>query len=55
MSAVRGHRLSMLVLLQDKDFPWSTRVGYAKDIAAGMVSLSIQYSKSKKLISDIIP
>lgn len=24
--------------LQDKDFPWKIRVGYAKDIAAGMVS-----------------
>ncbi len=47
MSDARGPKLSMLVLLlQDKDFPWSTRVGYAKDIAAGMVSLSIQYSKS---------
>lgn len=25
-------------ILQDNDFPWEIRVGYAKDIAAGMVS-----------------
>lgn len=38
----------IIFLLQDKDFPWKIRVGYAKDIAAGMVSLSSQYSKNKK-------
>lgn len=38
----------IIFLMQDKDFPWKIRVGYAKDIAAGMVSLSSQYSKNKK-------
>lgn len=42
--------------LKDKDFPWNIRVGYAKDIAAGMVSLWSQckekhsYSTSCSLI-----
>ena len=56
----RVHRHSMLItiiLLQDKDLPWSTRVSYAKDIAAGMVSLSllnilkIKVQSSKSLLN----
>lgn len=51
MRTISIHKRNMVViifLLQDKDFPWKIRVGYAKDIAAGMVSLSSQYSKNKK-------
>lgn len=51
MRTISIHKHNMVViifLLQDKDFPWKIRVGYAKDIAAGMVSLSSQYSKNKK-------
>lgn len=33
--------------LKDKDFPWNIRVGYAKDIAAGMVSLWSQYKEKR--------
>lgn len=50
MRTISIHKHNMVViifLLQDKDFPWKIRVGYAKDIAAGMVSLSSQYSKNK--------
>lgn len=41
-----GQRMSIsaiVLLLQDKEFPWRTRVGYAKDIAAGMVSFCGTY------------
>lgn len=47
MSIHKHNMVVIIFLLQDKDFPWKIRVGYAKDIAAGMVSLSSQYSKNK--------
>uniref|UniRef100_A0A3Q3R3K7 LIM domain kinase 1 n=1 Tax=Monopterus albus TaxID=43700 RepID=A0A3Q3R3K7_MONAL len=36
---IRGGTLRETIIKMDKDFPWSIRVGYAKDIAAGMAYL----------------
>ncbi|XP_070699880.1 LIM domain kinase 1-like isoform X2 [Pempheris klunzingeri] len=36
---IQGGTLRETIIKMDKDFPWSTRVGYAKDIAAGMAYL----------------
>ncbi|GLD46540.1 LIM domain kinase 1-like protein [Lates japonicus] len=36
---IQGGSLRETIIRMDKDFPWSTRVGYAKDIAAGMAYL----------------
>lgn len=36
---IQGGTLREAIVKMDKDFPWSTRVGYAKDIAAGMAYL----------------
>lgn len=36
---IKGGSLRETIAKMDKDFPWSTRVGYAKDIAAGMAYL----------------
>ncbi|XP_072231458.1 LIM domain kinase 1-like [Leuresthes tenuis] len=36
---IQGGTLRETIIKMDKDFPWSTRVSYAKDIAAGMAYL----------------
>ncbi|XP_044079802.1 LIM domain kinase 1-like [Siniperca chuatsi] len=36
---IQGGTLRETIIKMDKDFPWSIRVGYAKDIAAGMAYL----------------
>ncbi|KAL3042713.1 hypothetical protein OYC64_020599 [Pagothenia borchgrevinki] len=36
---IQGGTLRETIIKMDKDFPWSVRVGYAKDIAAGMAYL----------------
>uniref|UniRef100_A0A8C4ITE4 non-specific serine/threonine protein kinase n=1 Tax=Dicentrarchus labrax TaxID=13489 RepID=A0A8C4ITE4_DICLA len=36
---IQGGTLRETIVKMDKDFPWSIRVGYAKDIAAGMAYL----------------
>ncbi|XP_037605748.1 LIM domain kinase 1-like [Sebastes umbrosus] len=36
---IQGGTLRETIIKMDKDFPWSTRVGYAKDISAGMAYL----------------
>ncbi|KAM6907217.1 LIM domain kinase 1-like [Xenentodon cancila] len=36
---IQGGTLRETIIKMDKDFPWNTRVGYAKDIAAGMAYL----------------
>ncbi|XP_056267551.1 LIM domain kinase 1-like isoform X2 [Pseudoliparis swirei] len=36
---IQGGTLRETIIKMDEDFPWSTRVGYAKDIAAGMAYL----------------
>ncbi|XP_068572194.1 LIM domain kinase 1-like [Cebidichthys violaceus] len=36
---IQGGTLRETIVKMDEDFPWSTRVGYAKDIAAGMAYL----------------
>ncbi|XP_034540486.1 LIM domain kinase 1-like [Notolabrus celidotus] len=36
---IKGGTLRETIIKMDKEFPWRTRVGYAKDIAAGMAYL----------------
>ncbi|KAM8899266.1 LIM domain kinase 1-like isoform 2-T4 [Spinachia spinachia] len=36
---IQGGTVRETIVKMDEDFPWSTRVGYAKDIAAGMAYL----------------